>query len=237
MFRRNQLPRKGSVDIRQFDLKFTKGNTIAAPNKLLHLQKRYAQKYVEEEGKEYLAMIDRILAVVEQHLQARPEIRICGACKLRDRIAALLNVDAMNYTTPSNFVERHSQFFFLERREEYQHRSNDVMLSENFSKIIDRFRKVLPEQWGEPSLREALENVVNTLSMKWGQDLNQIMDLEKATRASVQHFLRWALTGGRPGPTLMLTMSILGRDASLKRIEEAAAVLERKTFEANNSSA
>ena len=60
------------TNICQFDLKFTKGNTIAAPNKLIHLQKRYAQKYVEEEGNEYLAMIDRVFAVVEQHLQAHP---------------------------------------------------------------------------------------------------------------------------------------------------------------------
>lgn len=39
----------------------------------MHLQKRYAEKYVEEGGKEYLAMIDKIFAVVEQHLQAHPQ--------------------------------------------------------------------------------------------------------------------------------------------------------------------
>lgn len=64
-----------------------------------------------------------------------------------------------------------------------------------------------------------------TLSTKRGQDSDQSVDLAKASRASVQHFLRWALTGGRPGPTLMLTMTILGRDVSLKRIEDAAAAL------------
>lgn len=35
----------------------------------------------------------------------------------------------------------------------------------------------------------------------------------------------------------MLTMSILGRDASLNRIEDAAAVLEKMILEANDSSA
>lgn len=34
----------------------------------------------------------------------------------------------------------------------------------------------------------------------------------------------------------MLTMSILGRDVSLKRIEDAAAVLGKMIFEANDSS-
>lgn len=33
----------------------------------------------------------------------------------------------------------------------------------------------------------------------------------------------------------MLTMSILGRDVSLKRIEDAATALEKMTFEANDS--
>ena len=94
----------------------------------------------------------------------------------------------------------------------------------------------MPEQWHEPNLREAFEDMVNTLSKKWGQSFNQNVDLAKASRASVQHFLRWALTGGRPGPTLMLTMSILGRDVSLKRIEDAATVLEKIIFEANESS-
>ncbi len=34
----------------------------------------------------------------------------------------------------------------------------------------------------------------------------------------------------------MLTMNILGKDVSLKRIEDAAMVLEKVTFEANGSS-
>ena len=38
----------------------------------MYLQKRYAEKYVEEGGKQYLAMVDRILAVAEQHLHSHP---------------------------------------------------------------------------------------------------------------------------------------------------------------------
>lgn len=103
--------------------------------------------------------------------------------------------------------------------------------------IIDQFQKVLPEEWDEQNLKEAFENMVVTLSTKLGQDFNEIIDPAKTSRDSVQHFLRWALTGGRSGPTLMLTMSILGRDVSLKRIEDAASVLEKMVFEANESSA
>lgn len=110
------------------------------------------------------------------------------------------------------------------------------MLTENTGTIMDHFREILPEQWDEPSLREAFENMADNISTKWGQDSGQSVNLAKASRASVQHFLRWALTGGRPGPTLMFTMSILGRNVSLRRIEDAAAVLDNMTLEKNDGS-
>ena len=94
----------------------------------------------------------------------------------------------------------------------------------------------MPEQWNEPNLKETLETIALILSKKWGHVSNERIDLAKASRASVQHFLRWALTGGRPGPNLMLTMDILGRDVSLKRIEDAVMALEKMTPEAKGNS-
>ena len=138
--------------------------------------------------------------------------------------------------TPREFVERNSYFFFFSSREEYTPGPSDGILTENTSAIIGHFRRILPEHWDEPNLREVFENMAATLSTRWAQDSNQTVDLAKAFRASVQHFLRWALTGGRPGPTLMLTMNILGRDVSLKRIEDAAVVLKKMTLEANGRS-
>ena len=92
----------------------------------------------------------------------------------------------------------------------------------------------MPEQWEESNLREAFEKLAQTISTKWCQDSEQTFDLAKASRASTQHFLRWALTGGRPGPSLVLTMSILGRDVCLKRIEDAAVALDNLRLEAND---
>lgn len=147
-----------------------------------------------------------------------------------------MKIDAINYTTTADFVERNSHFFFLEPREKYKRGPSDRILIENIGTILNHFRQILPQQWDEPGLREAFENMADVLSTKWSQDSDRTIDLVKAYRNSVQHFLRWALTGGRPGPTLMLTMSILGRDVSLKRIEDAAAVLGKMIFEANDSS-
>ena len=155
--------------------------------------------------------------------------------ELRDRIAALLKADAINFTTAAEFVKRNHELFFAKPRERYTCLPSHDKLTANTGTIISHFREILPEQWGEASLREAFEKMTVTLSMKWSQGSNQNVDLAKTSRASVQHFLRWALTGGRPGPTLMLTMSILGRDISLRRIEDAATVLEDMTFEENDS--
>lgn len=110
-------------------------------------------------------------------------------------------------------------------------------MTEKIGTIVDHFREISPEQWNEPSLREAFEKLADGLSAQWDNGSDQTIDLVKASRASVQQFLRWALTGGRPGPTLMLTMSILGRDVSLKRIEDAAAVLEKMLSGTDDSSA
>lgn len=108
-------------------------------------------------------------------------------------------------------------------------------MPENTGIIIHHFRDILPEQWDEASVREAFEKMAVVLSTKWTHGSNEEVDLGKTSRASAQHFLRWALTGGRPGPSIMLTMSILGRDESLRRIKDAATVLENTTFEANDS--
>ena len=117
----------------------------------------------------------------------------------------------------------------------YKRRPSHDKLPENTGIIIHHFRDILPEQWSEASVREAFEKMAVVISTKLTHGSNEEVDLGKTSRASAQHFLRWALTGGRPGPSIMLTMSILGRDESLRRIEDAATVLESITFEANDS--
>ena len=147
----------------------------------------------------------------------------------------MLKADAINFTTPFEFVKRNYDFFFPKPREKYTRRPSYERLTENTGIIIHHFREILPEQWDEASVREAFEKMAVVLSKKWTHESNEEVDLAKTSKASAQHFLRWALTGGRPGPSLMLTMSILGRDVSLRRVEEAATVLENMTSEANDS--
>lgn len=43
---------------------------------------------------------------------------------------------------------------------------------------------------------------------------------DKRFKKELYHYLRWALSGGAPGPGIPETMAILGRQESVKRLEE-----------------
>ena len=72
--------------------------------------------------------------------------------------------------------------------------------------------------------------------VQWNHEGSQ-SDRGNSTLSSLQHFLRWALSGGRPGPRLISTMAILGREVSLRRIEDAATSLEALFVEVKDDSA
>jgi len=104
----------------------------------------------------------------------------------------------------------------------------------------EHFIDVPLEEWDETHLKEAFEKLAEHLSAKRDRDyqldtrFNRDTDPAKAFRVSFQHFLRWALMG-RPGPALMSTMALLGRDVSLHRIEEAVALFDILVTEANQA--
>lgn len=107
--------------------------------------------------------------------------------------------------------------------------------------VRNHFRGVSSEKWSEANLKDAFSQMASALKAKWDHDGDLAHDLDSApvkTRMTiVQHFLRWALFGGRPGPMLMATMDLLGRDVSLQRIEDAAAELDAIVPETEETSA
>ena len=62
-----------STDTSQFDLKFTKGNSVVLPEKLVFFQKKYAEKYISEDGVMFNSMIQKVLVVAEQYLAEHPQ--------------------------------------------------------------------------------------------------------------------------------------------------------------------
>ncbi|KAK0507848.1 hypothetical protein JMJ35_009737 [Cladonia borealis] len=223
--------------VNNFDLKFTKGNTIASPTKLFHLQRRYAEKYVSERGKEYDSMIERLEEEAEQYLKERPGPPIYPNSELKARVAAVLRVDAVNYTTPKKFLERNSYFFCNEPRNKWSTGSNDHQLKDAIGLLSSNFKAVTPEQWDEESLKHVFDRIADEILVRGSPEEGSQIDRGNPGLSTVQNFLRWALCGGRPGPRLISTMAILGREVSLQRIEDAASSLEALSVEVKDDSA
>ena len=157
--------------------------------------------------------------------------------ELKARVAAVLRVDAVNYTTPEKFLERNSYFFCNEPRNKWSTGSNDHQLKDAIGLLSSNFKAVTPEQWDEESLKHVFDRIADEILVRGSPEEGSQTDRGNPGLSSVQHFLRWALCGGRPGPRLISTMAILGREVSLQRIEDAASSLEALSVEVKDDSA
>lgn len=140
----------------------------------------------------------------------------CPSDELKERAATLLRLDAMNYTTPQDFFDRNFYLFCTIERKEYNPRDDDSLLKSNIDQIVRDFAAINQEQWGDFKIKQVLEELAISLLPIWKTD-------RKGCRNALSHFLRWALTGGRPGLAVIPIMALLGRDESIRRIEDAAA--------------
>lgn len=50
-------------------MKFTKGNTVVEPHKLMYLQKKYATRYANEGGPQFDALVDGVFEAIEQEFR------------------------------------------------------------------------------------------------------------------------------------------------------------------------
>lgn len=53
----------------QFDLKFTKGNTVVEPHKLMYLQKKYATRYATENGPQFESLVNRVFSEIQHEFE------------------------------------------------------------------------------------------------------------------------------------------------------------------------
>lgn len=104
--------------------------------------------------------------------------------------------------------------------------------------IHHHFDQVPLAKWTQAELRDESTNIIVYLTkMKYpGLDLNQDPTAMKKISGAVNHYLRWAVTGGLPGLGIALTMELLGREVTMQRLEEAkvqfiAAQSQEKSLE------
>ncbi|MCJ1259084.1 Glutamate--tRNA ligase mitochondrial [Lignoscripta atroalba] len=226
------LPSKPLIE--NFDLKFTKGNTVVSFGKLNYLQKRYAKIYAEEGGAKFQEMIDRVLAIVEEARRGRTDLDVADDLDFREYVAAVLRLDAKQYTSPEAFVSR-NRFFFLPLWEtgsrfaqSEQTRDHNKQEDGAIASAARKFADIPPSRWTTTSLREktiAIVDEICKMRYTWNcadsEEPKGPRDSREANKV-FNHWLRQAIMGGLPGPSMPDTMALLGRDVTLSRLHRGA---------------
>ncbi|KAI4197267.1 MAG: hypothetical protein LQ350_006040 [Teloschistes chrysophthalmus] len=208
--------------ISAFNLKFTKGNTIVQPHKLIYLQKKFARKYIDEGGAEFKNIVDKTLEYLIQEFEPstwnhvgesspRPVTRE----QIRERIASVLRQRADNYFNPKAFFDDYGYFVF----------QNAPLPEKHTSKHIFQ----IPRVWTEDFLSTELTKLADKLTahLEGVSEVPEQVDRQAAHQA-VHSYLRLGVARGGSGPAMHTTMFILGQDVSMQRLDDLSKLLSNQ---------
>lgn len=219
-----------------FNLKITRGNTVVAFEKLWFLQKAHAQRFAADGGHDFDQMVNRVSAVVEEGQTQKSLAGILEGRTLNEYVAPLLRADAKSYTTASEFVERNSTFFTTELdRSPYTPASTPISSSDPaptptismqaLQTAAAAFALVPSAHWTVETHRMSITSYDGSESVALPSELQDApIALDKLFKKELYHYLRWALSASAPGPGIPETMAILGRDETMRRLQEAKAL-------------
>ena len=194
----------------QFDLKFTKGNTVVNFEKLKYLQRVYAEQFASEVGPHFDEMVKRATMMVEKD----PAINLPSNRKSADYVRAILKADAKSYSPLEAFPDRHRSFFTFDP-------TNDGLQDiskEQGALILHAYRHLLDlkeENWTRDHIHSQLEKALDDakLTNESEQESN-----EKKISPSLMKGLRKVVMDSRPGPPIADCLAILGMDTALTRL-------------------
>lgn len=150
---------------------------------------------------------------------------------LKKRVNALLRIDPLNYTTPREFFNRHAFCFHQVSRLPYVPRA-DVAGSpftvDHVKMIGDRLEQIPTNDWSIETVEAMTTELACDIGGLEPRSLSADDVRDEANRIGncIGRYLRWALTGGRPGPSIRFVMIVLGQDVTLQRLREAQAEVE-----------
>ncbi|TVY43241.1 Glutamate--tRNA ligase, mitochondrial [Lachnellula occidentalis] len=228
--------------IRAASLKFTRGDTIVAFEKLWFLQRRQASRYVSlPPSTPYNPRHDinkLALPLLLKHLAERSDLPE-GPPPTEDFVRALLWADAQNYTTPSEFITRNITFFTPPTSSDLR----NTLPSLKLHNIPARANHSVPpsfatefaslsgiEDWSAAKLKawttELMEKQLRRSLDEVGSDEEKLRDLFKKAWAKAMHgYIRWAIAAGKAGPDGAVSMAILGKEETLRRFDLAREVM------------
>ncbi|CAL5873305.1 uncharacterized protein PFLUO_LOCUS7576 [Penicillium psychrofluorescens] len=219
-----------------FNLKITRGNTVVAFEKLWFLQKAHAQRFATTGGIEFEQMVSVVCSTVQEKHFLETLGPILQERTLPEYIAPLLRADAKTYSDAPTFIERNSTFFTTQlSRPPYTPASTSSTDANDTTPAVPMqalhtaaaaLTLVPPTHWTVETHRSNITSYDGSAiaSSSEGQeeaDSASSAAMNKLFKKELYHYLRWALSASAPGPGIPETMAILGRDESVRRLQDA----------------
>lgn len=188
--------------VRNFSLKFTKGNTTVTMGKLHFLQRKHAILRIKADGGGLDEMVQTVVGLLNMpdSNYDYDDLRILKgkSLVLDDYVKSILQADSENYTNSNEFVYRNSFMFRLLRH------PKSVTSAEGIPQDVKALQEV--KVWDRDHLNAKVKEIIDARPEG------------KAGSKDVYHYLRKALTNRDEGMRLYDVMVILGREESLARL-------------------
>lgn len=159
--------------------------------------------------------------------------RILRGRTLSDYIAPLIRADAKSFTTAEEFAERNSTFFATKLdRPTY----NPVSSSSTSKPTVPMLALhtaaaaltlVPAAHWNIEMHRSNITSYDGSDSVEIAPEVDpSSVATDKIFKKELYHYLRWALSASAPGPGMPETMTILGRDETVRRLQDAKTLTQ-----------
>ncbi|KAF2821955.1 glutamyl-tRNA synthetase [Ophiobolus disseminans] len=190
--------------IKNFTLKFTKGNTTVTFGKMHFLQRKHAALRAETSGPKLDEMVQNVVALLTAlDTPYKDWKKVISTTKPDEYVEKIIIADADNYTNANEFLYRNA-FFFAPLRP--FHKISPLSTSPDIPMRCHMVADVSEEDWNRENLMQKVHDIID------GREEG------KKGSKDVYHYLRKAITGHEMGMRLYDVMLILGRGEVLRRL-------------------
>ncbi|KAI2765415.1 hypothetical protein DTO012A8_9366 [Penicillium roqueforti] len=226
--------KQGILPSTLFNLKITRGNTVVSFEKLQFLQKAHVQRLVKSGGPEFDEMVKKVSLVVEESYPLDKLTTILNGRTLSEYIAPLIRADVNNYTNAKEFAQRNSNFFTpkLDRApyKPASPQSSPEVPIQALHTAAAALTLVPSAAWNIDTHRDNINSYEGAESVVFPTSEPETpvgsKNAGKIFKKELYHYLRWALLASAPGPGISETMVVLGRDETLRRVQDAKALTQ-----------
>ncbi|KAJ6164923.1 hypothetical protein N7470_003595 [Penicillium chermesinum] len=209
-----------------FNLKITRGNTVVAFEKLWFLQKAHAQRFAASGGPQFDEMVKRVAARVQETYSNEALSPLLKGRSITEYVAPLLRADAKTYTTAEEFLQRNATFFTTGlNRAPYTPatpQSEGPTVPMRALHTAAAALTLVPDaHWNIEMHRSNINSYDGSGAVEVAEGDVSGVKTDKIFKKELYHYLRWALSASAPGPGIPEIMTILGRDETVRRIQEA----------------